>query len=313
MEASPLGVLPANGVLEAFMIVDALIVGGGPAGLVAAVYLARFRRSVAVFDAGTARAALIPTSHNCPGFPDGIAGIALLGRLREQLEEVGGELHEGEVTALGRDHDVFSARIGDEMVRARTVLLATGQTDHVPQAPGIDEVRARGLLRQCPICDGYEFTGRRIAVIGAGDHGMRECQFLCNYSREVCLVEEAPGNDASLAAELDARGVHRVRDRVQAASVTTSGKVELEFAQGGRHVFDVAYSALGATPRSELARMLHADLDAKGAVIVDKHCASSVDGLYAAGDVVSALDQLAVAVGHAAIAATAIHNRLRRG
>jgi thioredoxin reductase (NADPH) len=177
---------------------------------------------------------------------------------------------------------------------------------------GIDEVRARGLLRQCPICDGFEFTGRHIAVIGAGDHGMRECQFLCNYSREVCLIEETPGDDATLAAELDGRGVHRVRDRVQAASVTGDGKVELEYAQGGHHVFDVVYSALGATPRSELARMLHADLDAKGAVVVDKHCASSVDGLYAAGDVVSALDQLAVAVGHAAIAATAIHNRLRQ-
>jgi thioredoxin reductase (NADPH) len=259
---------------------------------------------------GSSRAARIPRSHNYPGFPDGIAGTELLARVARQLAEVGGQSCEGEVTVLARDHDVFSARIGDEMVRARTVVLATGQADHVPQVPGIDAVRSRALLRQCPICDGYEFTDRRIAVIGAGAHGMRECLFLCNYSRDVCLIDDAEAADPRLAAELDARGVNRVRATVESAAVTPEGKVELAFG-GRRHAFDVLYSALGATPRAELARMLGARLDAKGAVVVDTHCETSVPGLYAAGDVVSALDQIAVAVGHAAIAATAIHNRLR--
>jgi thioredoxin reductase (NADPH) len=289
---------------------DCLVIGAGPAGMTAGLYLRRFWRSVRIVHDGSSRAARIPRSHNYPGFPDGIAGKELLARLSRQLAEVGGELTDGEVTVLARDHEVFSARIGDEMVRARTVLLATGHVDHVPQVRGIDDVRARGLLRHCPICDGNVFTDRRIAVIGAGTHGMRECLFLCNYSRDVCLIDDAEAADPRLAAELDARGVNRVRATVESAAVTPEGKVELAFG-GRRHAFDVLYSALGATPRAELARMLGARLDAKGAVVVDTHCETSVPGLYAAGDVVSALDQIAVAVGHAAIAATAIHNRLR--
>jgi thioredoxin reductase (NADPH) len=298
-------------VTDAPPAVDCLVIGAGPAGLTAGLYLRRFWRSVRIVHDGDSRAARIPRSHNYPGFPDGIAGEELLARLSRQLAEVGGELHEGEVTVLARDHDRFSARIGDEMVRARTVLLATGQVDHVPQGPGIDAVRARGLLRQCPICDGYEFTDRRIAVIGAGAHGMRECRFLCNYSREVCLFDEREADDRRLADELHERGVRRVQATVESAAVTPNGQVALTYG-GEQHVFDVLYSALGATPRAELARRLGAELDANGSVVVDTHCESSVPGLYAAGDVVSALDQIAVAVGHAAIAATAIHNRLSR-
>lgn len=278
--------------------------------MTAGLYLRRFWRSVHIVHDATSRAARIPRSHNYPGFPDGIPGTALLERLRRQLEEVGGALHEGEVTVLARDHDQFSARIGDEVVRARSVVLATGQLDRVPQVEGIDAVRARALLRQCPICDGYEFTDRNIAVIGAGAHGMRECLFLCNYSRSVCLIEEQPADEPGLVAALESRGVERLRARVQAAAITPDAKVELRFANGTSRVFDVAYSALGATPRSQLARMAGADLDLQGCVVVDTHCESSVPGLYAAGDVVSGLDQIAVAVGHAAIAATAIHNRL---
>jgi thioredoxin reductase (NADPH) len=139
---------------------------------------------------------------------------------------------------------------------------------------------------------------------------MRECLFLRNYSGEVCLIDAAEVDAPRLAAELRERGVRRVEATVESARVTPQGRVELDYGAAS-HAFDVLYSALGATPRTELARQLGANLDRNGAVVVDTHCESSVPGFYAAGDVVSALDQIAVAVGHAAIAATAIHNRLR--
>ena len=112
-------------------MLDCLIIGGGPAGLTAAIYLARYRRQALVVDAGESRAALIPESHNYPGF-QGIAGPALLERLRAQARRYGAELRRGTVSALARDGDVFTAVADGERLRARTVILATGLVDKKP-------------------------------------------------------------------------------------------------------------------------------------------------------------------------------------
>lgn len=193
-------------------------------------------------------------------------------------------------------------------------MLATGVVDHEPALPGIPDLRKRGLLRQCPICDGFEFTGRRIGVIGAGAHGAREALFLCNYSDDVTLISLDADRpiDAALDDELRQRNVERLTGEVRAAQ-HAAGRVVLEMADGSRPVFDVLYAALGNTPRAGLATMVGAKTDALGAVVVDAHCRTQVPGVYAAGDVVHGLDQLVVAVGQAAIAATAVHNDLTAG
>lgn len=106
---------------------DCLIVGGGPAGLITATYLARFRRETRVIDGGGSRAALIPTSHNYPGFPDGISGRELLVRLREQSRRYGAALTAGTVEKLERVADgTFRAYAGDETIEARSIVIATG-------------------------------------------------------------------------------------------------------------------------------------------------------------------------------------------
>src|SRR5215210_2199336 len=111
-------------------MLDCLVVGGGPSGLIAAIYLGRFRRDVRVIDAGGSRASLIPTSHNYPGFPDGISGRELLVRLREQARRYGAQLTAGNVEHLEQGADcAFRARAGTEVVEARTVILATGAMD----------------------------------------------------------------------------------------------------------------------------------------------------------------------------------------
>ena len=294
-------------------LADCLVIGAGPAGMTAGLYLRRFHRDVAVVGGDDSRAALIPVSHNYPGFPDGIPGTALLERLRRQLAEVDGAVTAGRVEALVHaDEGVFAARVGDATLHARTVVMATGILDREPRVPGIADLRQRGLLRQCPICDGYEFTGRRIAVIGAGDHGAREALFLRNYSERVTFiaVDDEHMPDAAAAADLRARAIDVVRGAVTAAT-PDGGGVRVELAGGATHSFDVLYAALGATPRAKLAVDLGAAVDDIGALVVDAHCRTTVPGLYAAGDVVHGLDQLAVSVGQAAIAATAIHNELR--
>lgn len=292
---------------------DCLVIGAGPAGLVAGLYLRRFHRRVAVVDGGDARALRIPRSHNVPGFPQGVPGPELLERLRAQLAAVDGHVTPGRVARLERQADGrFAAHLADRTLHAATVLLATGTCDREPAVPGIAALRERGLLRQCPICDGYEFTGRHIGVIGHGAHGARECLFIRNFSEQVCFIAIGGGEevDAALDGQLRAAGITRVDQPVQQLAVLPEGGVQLRLHSGDTQRFDVIYAALGCHPRADLATALGARTDAAGNLVIDSHGRTGIAGLYAAGDVTGGLDQIAVAAGQAAIAATAIHNSL---
>ncbi|MFZ5545403.1 MAG: NAD(P)/FAD-dependent oxidoreductase [Pseudomonadota bacterium] len=298
-------------------LLDCLVVGAGPAGLTAGLYLRRFHRRVTVVDGGDARALRIPRSHNVPGFPQGIPGPELLQRLREQFAQAGGQVTPGRVGRLERLEDGrFVAHLdGGAPLHARTVLLATGARDREPELPALDALRRGGLLRQCPICDGFEFTGRRIAVIGAGAHGVRECLFIRRYSESLCYI--ALGGDEQiepeLAQSLHEAGVACIGRRVRDARPLPEGGVVLTLDSGRTQHFDVVYAALGCHPRAELGTRLGARLDEGGNLVIDGHGRTGIAGLYAAGDVTGGLDQIVVAAGQAAIAATAIHNSLRGG
>ncbi len=287
-------------------MLDCLIVGGGPAGLTAATYLARYRRRIVLIDAGESRAALIPESHNYPGF-QGINGKALLARLREQAERYGADLRSGGVDALVREKDFYVARHSGGDLRAGTVLLATGLVDAKPVTPGLIEGVAHGAIRFCPICDGYEAMDRRIGVLGPLQHAGSEAVFLRTYSRHVILFATDSEGDRT---PLEQAGVTIAGRPINVAPRGES--VVLTTEDGGEHVLDVLYPAMGCTVRSELALALGADCNQAGNLRVDDHQRTSVEGLYGAGDVVSDLHQISVATGHAAVAATAIHNRLGR-
>ena len=290
--------------------VDVLIVGAGPAGLTAATYLARFRRSVLVADGGEPRAAWIPLSHNMPGFPEGIGGDAILARMRLQAEEYGAEIRPVRVEALERDGEGFSARVGEGRVTARAVLLATGVVDHHPDLPGIENAIARALVRICPICDGFEAIGKSIAVIGDSDLGAREAAFVRTYSDRVCLIHVGPSDALTRRDDLKRLGVPVIETTIEQVHIQGDRLTALSW--GGRQTsFDAVYSALGTTANGGLAVDLGAALGEDGRLAVDDHQQTSVPGLYAAGDVVRGLNQLTVASAEAAVAATAIHNRFR--
>lgn len=290
-------------------MIDCLVVGAGPAGLTAAIYLRRFHRKVVVMDAGRSRARWIPRSHNVPGFPEGIGGNELLARMREHLAGVHGEVAEGEVTGLRPHAQGFTASTSLGEIDAHSVVLATGVVDNVPALPGCDGLRAESLLRQCPICDGYEYTGRRIVVIGEGLHGAREALFIRHYSDDVTLVQQI---GAAEAGPLHRAGVKHIDATPRCVQPLGPQRLRLQLDNGDAPEFEVMYAALGVKPRAELAYALGVDTDECGGVQIDAHCRTSVPGLYAIGDVVSGLDQIAVATGQAAIAATAVHNHLRR-
>jgi len=293
------------------MIFDCLIVGAGPAGLTAAIYLARYRRNVLLVDEGESRAALIPESHNYPGFR-GISGVQLLQVLRDQAARYGVEVQQQRVVSLASDQPsgLTAELAAGDRVQARKVLLATGIVDEGPDLPGLQQVIYEGSMRFCPICDGYEATDQRIGVLGSVASAAKKSLFLRTYSREVLLLSiDAPGPaDREALAMLSKAGVKIVGGVVD---VERSGeRISAILANGERCNVDVLYPALGAAGRSQLVVELGARCTEDGALIVDDKQQTSLADVYAAGDVVSDLHQLSVATGHAAIAATRIHNVL---
>ncbi|MGI4878415.1 MAG: NAD(P)/FAD-dependent oxidoreductase [Janthinobacterium lividum] len=290
---------------------DVLVVGGGPAGLTAAIYLSRFHLATVVVDAGRSRAGLIPLSHNHAGFPDGIGGPDLLRRMADQALRYGTTIVRAEVTALRRDATGFVATaIGD--YHARAVLIATGVVNNrPPMDAGLhDAALAAGRLRYCPVCDGYEVTDKRVGVIGTGEHGTREALFLRSYTADLTLI--APDGAHRLnpdeARSLADRGI-AVVDAPDLAFTLTDAGLDVATAAGSLR-FDSVYPALGSVVRAELARGLGALDEGENCITVDAHQRTGIPGLYAAGDVVLGLDQISHAMGEGGVAATAIRNDL---
>jgi len=296
-------------------LLDAIVIGAGPAGLTAAIYLARFRRSFVVLHDGRSRARWIPRTHNHPGFPGGVRGKTLLGRIRRQAEGFGARLREARVERVARRRGgAFEVRVeGGDAHRARTVLLATGVHDNHPPLPGVEAAIARGVVRICPICDAYEVKGRRIGVIGDGPLGAREACFLRRYSPDVTLLHVA-GPELLPAAEraaLAQAGVGLAECALAEIRLGRSGAA-LRRKVGSDLHFDTLYAALGCAARNELAEAAGVGVNDRGYLVAGQaHQETAVPGLYAAGDVVRGLNQISVAEAEAAIAATAMHNWLR--
>jgi len=287
---------------------DCIIVGGGPAGLTAAVYLARFRRRVLVVDSFRSRARYIPRSHNCPGFAQGISGTDLLKALRAQARKYGAQIARGTVDRIARKAGAFTVSSGKQHRGAASVLIATGIVDIVPAIPGLREGIHRGVVRLCPICDGYEASGKRIAVYGPPASVISHALFLRTYSSQVTAVFSQEGTVPKMLGAQARRHRLAVMAAPQAIALDESG-CRIVTTQR-EHRFDCFYPTMGFEPKCRLAVSLGARVDDAGEIIVSPHMQTSVKRLYAAGDAVSGLHQIAVAVGHAAIAATAIHNQL---
>jgi thioredoxin reductase (NADPH) len=288
-------------------ILDAVVVGAGPAGLTAAIYLGRFKRRFLVLHDERSRAGWIPLSRNHPGFPDGVSGSELLDRMRRQAERYGARIEQAEVKAVRAEADGFVLDLGERELRARCLLLATGVADRAPNITDIAGAVRRGLVRICPICDGFEVSDERVAVIGDDALVAREALFLKGYTDRLTVIHTGPA-EALPEAE---------RTRLAEAGVALiecppeTVELQLDHARCGDGRFDALYLAYGVQPRAELAVQAGARLSEDGRLVVDDHQETSVRGLFAAGDLVRGLNQISTAEGEAAIAATAIHNRLR--
>ena len=294
-------------------IFDCLIIGGGPAGLTAAIYLTRFHLTAKLVDAGKSRAGWIPCTHNHAGYPDGINGKELLALMKAQAQKYGTSIVTSRVGRLDVVEGGFRAEWGEGSVVARKVLLATGVTNRRPPMDEDlhDEALARGLIRYCPICDGYEVTDKKVGVIGDGSHGIAEAVFLRGFTEDITLIAPHDAHDLSAEdrARLNEYGI-RTLDGPCSAVAAHEDCIVVDTADG-HHAFDSVYPALGSDMHNELAIQVGAELK-DGNIVVDSHQRSSVPGLYAAGDIVLGLDQISHAMGEGGVAAVTIRNDLAK-
>ncbi len=290
--------------------VDAIVIGGGPAGLTAALYLARFRRSVLLLDAAQSRLSKIPRSHNYPGFAEGVTGTSLLATLREQTLRYPVHSVTAEVHTVQRHGEGFEVGWAGGSARARQVLLATGVTDIPPAMPYVLEALRAGVLRYCPVCDGYEVIDQAVGVIADGEAGVGEALYLRHFTPHVTLFMEQG------AAALDADARRRLMEAgIAWADAPIDGIRHWEDRITVRHgeretACDSLYCALGLDIHTSLAQQLGAQVDDDGYLVIDRHHATTVPGLWSAGDVSQGLNQITVAMAGGAIAAAAMHRQL---
>lgn len=290
-------------------MLDCIIIGGGPAGLTAALYLARFRRNFKIFDTGDSRSAQIPISHNYPAFSDGISGEELLKKLKNQLNHYCVKLIREKIETIklvSSYHFVLSS--SKTTYNAKYVILATGVNDITPDLPHHKKAVQLGLVRYCPICDAFEVIDKKIGVIAKDRHGLKQALFLRHYSPHITLIIQGKPIyfTRKEKAEIKKANIQLLDNpnldiNIPARCITAETKEQKII------TFDTLYCALGAIKNNEMAINLGAK-ETKGDLIVNNHQQTSVKGLYAIGDNISGLNQICVAQGSGAIAAVDIHN-----
>jgi thioredoxin reductase (NADPH) len=238
----------------------------------------------------------------------------LLDRMKEQARQYGAAFEHGTVLKIEREGELLRVRMDDRSWKAQAVLLATGVLNNRPNiAPDMhDRAVQLGLLRYCPICDGYEVTDKRIGVIGTGDKGVDEARFLRSYSADVTLIAPDGPHELSQEQRSDLLAAGIVLVDGPCAPLTILEQSISAFLPSGALAFDTIYPALGSVINSALAVDLGADADGHGCLVVDDHQRTTVPGLYAAGDVTMGLDQISHAMGEASVAATAMRNDLAK-
>jgi thioredoxin reductase len=289
---------------------DCIVVGAGPAGLNAALVLGRARRRVVVLDDGQPRNYATHEMHGVLGH-DGLDPADLRARGRAELagygvEVVSTEVHEAEIV-----DDVVRLGSARGVDVARTVLLATGMLDDVPDIPGFAEVWGISA-HTCPYCDGFEHRDERIAVLASGGRGEHLAVLLRQWSGDVVLLSNGPHNlEVGQLARVRALGIPLIDTRVIALEGDADGRLRrVRLEHGETLERDALFFYIGWRLRNDVARGLGCGLRDDGSIAVDSEQATSVDRVYAAGNCADPRALVPVAAGSGVAAAVAINVRL---
>jgi thioredoxin reductase len=284
--------------------VDAVVVGGGPGGLAAALWLGRYRRSVVVVDSEDYRSAAVERSHGYLG-RDPQTPVELLARGREELLAYPtASVLPSYVSGIARrDDGLFSVALGDGSLIAHRVVIATGVRDVLPEVEGFDEHYGASVFH-CPACDGYEARDRDVVAIGWDVHLVGFATTLLNWARSVTVVTNGrrfAGDEACRKTMAD-NGIDLIEEDVLSFE-GTRGDLRCLTLQSGRQLpTSLVFFSLDHVPQVDHAVSLGCDLDDEGYVVVDREGQTTVPGVFAAGDITPGLQLVQVAAASGAVA-----------
>lgn len=290
---------------------EVAVIGGGPAGLSTALYTARLGHDTVLIDRGGGRAAMMQDVHNVIGVPEFISGNEFLETALEQLEAHDVEIHRAFVTDLEQRDGQFQVVTTDGTISAKRVVLATGFTDIRPDPP---LPRTGRGLHYCLHCDAAMFTDESVYVMGHSDASATVAMIMLNFTDEVDLLLDGdePTWSEETEQQLRRHPIGVIPDEVVGVENGEDGWLErLTFEDGTVNEYRGGFAMYGAEYNNELAVQVGAELTNDGAVVVNDHGRTTVDGLYAVGDLTPDHNQVPVAMGQGAKAGIAIHKELR--
>jgi thioredoxin reductase len=292
-------------------MLDCIIVGGGPAGLSAALVLGRCRRKVLICDAGRPRNARSASMH---GFlsRDGVPPLEFLQIARSQLAEYPNvEFRRMEATHAECRGDRFHLRFATgELHESRTLVLATGVVDELPPLPGIEDLYGRSVFH-CPYCDGWEWRDRRLAVCGRGESGLGLTKTVSNWSRDLVLCSDGPHElTADQLRGLEALGIRVISERIERLEGRDGRLQAIHFHDGSTIERDAMFVITRQRQASALAAQLGCEDRERRTVPTADHQKTQVEGLYVVGDASRDVQMVIVAAAEGADAAFSINKYL---
>jgi len=291
---------------------DVAIVGGGPAGLTAGIWLGRYLRRVVVIDAGDPRNWETRGIHGYLGL-DSITPGELRGRGREECRRYGATIIDATVSTVDRvDDDMFRVTLesGATLTAAR-ILLAIGVHDVWPDVPGLE--RCYGdTAHVCPDCDGYEARGKKTVVIASGRKAAGLALALTTWTREIMICTNGAPAEMStqIMTKLDALNIPIIEAPIECIRSSCGEAHSLELHGGMTLDCNRIFFAIGQEPSDDLGAQLGCERDEIGRVVTDLHFHTSVRNVYAAGDIIHGPQMAIAAAGIGAVAAVAIHHSL---
>jgi len=274
---------------------NVIIIGSGPAGYTAAIYLARAGNAPLLFEGLQPGGQLTTTTdvENFPGFPDGVGGPDLMEKMRQQAVRFGTECVPAAVTAVDFSHRPFRVTAGDRVEEAGAVIIATGATAKRLGLESERKLYGKGVSA-CATCDGFFFRNKDVAVVGGGDTAMEEAVFLTRFAKSVTIIHRRDELRASKFMQEKAKSNPKVRflwnsviEEVLGIEVGRVTGIRVKDIKAGTEqtvAMDGVFAAIGHEPNTELFRG-QLDLDHQGYLIVRQHTFTSVDGVFACGDV----------------------------
>ncbi len=280
---------------------DSIIIGGGPAGLSAAIYLGRFLRKVLVLDKGHARSTYPQVNYNYLGFPHGIAALQLRERVKDQALQYGVVFLKMEIINVLKEENLFYVKTNNEIFYGKTIIIATGVTDNFPLCSDIDKCVGISLY-WCITCDGYKTQGKTVVIVGNTDEAAETAMQLLNYTNKIIFVTNAKKANIHLGEKWQNRLIEKnitLHDSQIESIQEEDGMIKKIVLDNGTILsLDLMFSLQGAQPNVKLAQQLEVNTNEKGYIKVDTQQRTNIPKIYAAGDVTNMFSQQIVTAAH---------------